>query len=432
MALGKRGIKMSKILNIFGKLLLIIVLLVAIIAAVIFAVSLYRLNSIKDTGLPRLDVYTEGNAKIESKEEYVNCTVSLSGADEYDFSSLEAGIRGRGNNSWKYYPKKPYRIKFEEKISVLGESKNKSWVLLAMYNDFSFIKDRLAFTMADALETDAFVPSYNYVELYLNGKYNGLYLLTDQVDENKGRTGVKEDFDADATEVPFLVELDAYAEEEGAEGEAFFRIGEALYTVKYPEPDERFGEEQFNYIKNYVTEVDTLCRKEGVTLAELSEYIDVDSFIDFYLVQEAMGQMEINWKSVYMSKAIGEKMKMGPVWDFDWSVTGPLVWHTAKGIEKQKCEGLRSNGNWFDALLTGSPEFRLAVEERWAVARVKMLESIDLVESERIYIEKAVERDWCRWQWYNIYSSPYACHTEVIEWCRGRIAWLDTAFNYKG
>ena len=423
---------MTKILAALAKLLLLLLALLLIFTALYYAFCTYKFKTMTDTGIPRLDVYTEGGAKIKSKEEYVNCTVSLSGADEFDFDSFTAGIRGRGNNSWEYYPKKPYRIKFDEKTSVFGESKNKSWVLLAMYNDFSFIKDRLAFTMADSLETDAFVPSYNYVELYLNGKYNGLYLITDQVDENKGRTSVKEDFDADATEVPFLVELDAYAEAEGPEDEAYFRIGEALYTVKYPEVDERYSDAQFEYIKNYVTEFDALCRKKGVTLAELSEYIDVDSFIDFYLVQEAMGQMEINWKSVYMSRAVGEKMKMGPVWDFDWSVTGPHVWHTAKDVKKQSCSGLRSNGNWFDALLKNSPEFRLAVEERWASARGKLLESIDKVESEWINIEQAAKKDWYRWHVLDVYASPKSSHAEVIEWCRGRIAWLDTEFNYKG
>jgi spore coat protein CotH len=167
-----------------------------------------------------------------------------------------------------------------------------------MYNDFSLVKDRLAFGIADALETDVFVPSYNYVDLYINDSYVGIYLLTDQVDENSGRTDVKEDFSAEDTEVPFLVELDEYAYEEGDEDVAWFSVNGFSYTVKYPEPDERYNDAQFNYIKNYVEAVDNLVRKDGVTIAELSEYIDVESFIDFYIVQELMGQIELNWKSV--------------------------------------------------------------------------------------------------------------------------------------
>lgn len=420
---------MGKVAKWIGISILIILALVLAFALVCFGNSLYQIKALEDTDFPRLDVYTDGEAKIESKEEYVDCTVTLTGADEFDFSSVEAGIRGRGNSSWGY-PKKPYRIKFDEKNSVFGESKNKSWVLLAMYNDYSFTKDRLAFSMADALETDAFVPSYNYVELYLNGKYNGIYLLTDQVDENKGRTDVKEDFAPESIEVPFLVELDEYAELEGPEGEAFFRVGANMYTVKYPEADERYSEEQFAYIKNYVTKVDELCRTPNVTLAELSEYIDINSFIDFYLVQETMGQLEVNWKSVYMSKAVGEKLKMGPVWDFDWSVTGPHADFEKRDLYKDDYVELRSVNNWFAALLNGSAEFRAAVAERWQSARVKLLDCIDRVESEWVNIEKAANRDWYRWHWYDIiYSKPEECYAEVMSWCRGRIAWLDTVFK---
>ena len=192
-----------------------LVLLVALAAVAVFGlVSVIRYRALEaqcesERAIPRVDVNTNG-VEILSKEDYVDCKVSVSGTE---ISEYTAGIRGRGNTTWKYYPKKPYRIKFEEKVSVFGETKNKSWVLLALYNDFSIVKDRLAFTMADALGTDVFVPSYNYVELYINGEYNGLYLMTDQVDENKGRAGVKDDdvLESGATEVPFLVELDAYA-----------------------------------------------------------------------------------------------------------------------------------------------------------------------------------------------------------------------------
>lgn len=420
---------MVKVLKWTGISLLVILALFLVFALVYFGISLYQVNALEDVDFPRLEIYTDGKAKIKSKEEYVDCTVTLTGAGEFDFSSAAAGIRGRGNSSWNY-PKKPYRIKFDEKISVFGESKNKSWVLLAMFNDHSLTKDRLAFSMADALETDVFVPSYNYVELYLNGKYNGIYLLTDQVDENKGRTNVKSDFAPEATEVPFLVELDAYAELEGPEDEAFFRIGDALYTVKYPEADERYSDEQFAYVKNYITKLDELCRKPNVTLAELSEYMDVDSFIDYYIVEEVMGQMELNWKSVYMSKAEGEKLKMGPVWDFDWSVTGPHEDSKNRNMYKDDYSNLRSNGNWFASLLNNSAEFKLAVAERWKVARVKLLDCIDDVESDWESIKSVASRDWYRWHWYNIFSpKPEKRYMEVMDWCRGRIAWLDTAFE---
>lgn len=405
------------------------VIAVFFVIGMIAVVGTLKSQAIKDTGLPHLDVYT-GGVKIESKEEYVDCTVTLSGADaEYCFEDIEAGIRGRGNTTWKYSPKKPYRIKFTEKTSIFGEKKNKSWVLLAMYNDFSYVKDRLAFGIADSLGTDVFVPSYNYVELYLDGVYQGLYLMTDQVDENSGRTGVKEDFSEDAVEVPFLVEMDEYSSDEGDEGVAWFTVSGFPYTVKYPEEDERYSTAQFDYIKGYIEKVDSLCRKKDVTLAELSEYIDISSFIDYFIVQETMGQIEINGKSVYMSKAVGEPLKMGPVWDFDWSVTGPHTWLSARDTYKDDYSGLRSNSNWFGLLYKNSTEFREALDERWQEVKPLILAELDKVEAEGEHIYKAAMKDSYRWHSLRIFYKGFEdCHEEVFEWCRGRVEWLDGAF----
>ena len=409
-----------------------IIILLSILCAVLLFVVVYalicvvRFANLKDTELPRIDIDTDG-VKIKSKEEYVDCTITLSGTDEeYCFENAVAGIRGRGNDTWKFYPKKPYRIKFDEKMPMFGEAKNKSWVLLAMYNDYSLIKDRLAFGLSEALGTASYSPSYNYVELYLNGKYRGIYLLTDQVDENKGRTDVKGDFTEEDTEVPFLVELDARAAEEGAEGEVWFYAGERKYLVKYPEPDERYNDAQFEYIKNYICKCESLCGTQDVTMAELSMYIDMDSFIDFYIVQELMGQPEINWKSVFMSKSKDGLLVMGPVWDFDWSAAGPYIGkHRLDYLDET--EGLRSGDNWFRKLYDNSPEFRAALASRWIEVRDDLMAVVSAVREENSYILKAAKRDYIRWHWYEL--RPYSKAVEEnICWVGRRALWLDEAF----
>lgn len=315
--------------------------------------------------LPVVEVDTQEGAPVLDKENYVTCTVSLSNTqEEYCFEQHTAGIRGRGNSTW-YYPKKPYRIKFDEKTSLFGWPENKSWVLLALYQDFSNIKDYAAFALAAATGGDAFVPHAQHVELYLNGEYMGLYLLTDQVDENAGRTGVEEDFAPDATQVPFLVEWDEYAYDEGTEGVDWFRIVNedsgvtSYYAVKYPESDERYTQAQFDYIRDYIQTVNALCHDASVTREQFEEYIDLTAFLDYYFVQEIMGQSEINWKSIYMSKTSMGKLVMGPVWDFDWSAGGPMS-NGGTGWTDQWC----STTNWF-AYMLNVEWFREAALSRW-------------------------------------------------------------------
>lgn len=387
--------------------------------------TVFNYTSIKKTceeerTIPRIDINTNG-VKIKSKEEYVDCTVSISGTE---IKNYEAGIRGRGNSTWDL-PKKPYRIKFDEKVSIFGESKNKSWVLLALYNDFSAVKDKLAFTMADAIGTDVFVPSYHYVELYLNGKYNGLYLMTDQVDENAGRTAVKEKFTAEDTAVPFLVELDAYAPEEGVEGIDWFSVGGFAYNIKYPEVDERYTQEQFDYIKQYITDVDNAC-KDG-NLEVLSQLVDIDSFVDYYIVQEAMGQPEINWKSVYMYKSKNGLMKMGPIWDFDWSAMGPGTGNN-KNVYRDRIEGLHSINNWFDLMLKNSPEFKSLVGTRFDEVKDTLLNVLERTKNEYEILKPYYARNHLRWHWFRVSDYQEDYFFEVIDWCTARIAWLDTAF----
>ena len=385
--------------------------------------TVFNYTSIKKTceeerTIPRIDIDTNG-VKIKSKEEYVDCTVSISGTE---IENYEAGIRGRGNSTWGL-PKKPYRIKFDEKVSLFGEEKNKSWVLLALYGDYSAVKDKLAFTMADAIGTNSFVPSYHYVELYLNGKYNGLYLLTDQVDENSGRTGVKEKFSADDVEVPFLVELDAYAPDEGVEGVDWFKIDGSYFAIKYPEVDERYTQEQFDYIKQYITDVDNAC-KEG-NLEVLAQLVDIDSFIDYYLVQEVMGQAEINWKSVYMSKTKDGLMKMGPIWDFDWSAMGSSI-GKHRDINKDRIEEYYSDNNWFDRMIRNSPEFKVLVSDRFEEIKSTLLAVIDDAREEYSILKPYYLRNHLRWHWFRVWANQEEYYNEVLDWVTKRIEWMDT------
>ncbi len=409
---------------IIGTLCFLIVLIVACLiycTVNLISYSVFSARCESEGLIPRLDVVTAEGAEIQSKEDYVDCTVTLEGSEITD---AKAGIRGRGNTTWEFFPKKPYRIKFDEKTSVFSEAKNKSWVLLALYNDFSLSKDRLAFTLADSIGTEGFVPSYNYVELYLNGSYAGIYLMTDQVDENKGRTDVKDDstVESGAREVPFLVELDAYAPEEGVENVDWFYVGGRAYTVKYPEADERYSDEQMTYIREYIESVEICagaCDLEGLSLL-----VDIDSFIDYFIISEVMGQPEINWKSVYMHKPVGEPMKMGPLWDFDWACVGPEM----DGYVG-KVDGLRSQGNWFSLMLDGSAEFRALVKARFDEVRPILTTALDNAEAEVGELMPYFRRNHLKWHWFRPFTSPERRFSEVIEWTRSRIDWLGDYFT---
>lgn len=253
-------------------------------------------------------VETENHAKIESKENYVACTVSMdSDNEEWCFDNLEAGIRGRGNSTWEWYPKKPYRIKFDKKQSVLGLGKAKSWVLLAEYRDPTDLMNTYVFEMGQALDMP-YTNHNRYVWLHLNGEEIGLYHLTEQVQQGDNRVEIDE-------EKGYLLSLDA---DDGPyysnEPDNFWSITYNMpVCVKNPENQSPSQletiREEFNILKRTI--------KSG-SYEEVEAILDVTSMADFLLIQELVYNVELDApRSMYIHKETGEKWTLGPLWDFD-------------------------------------------------------------------------------------------------------------------
>lgn len=387
----------------------------------------------KDFGkLPVISIDTSGE-EINDKENYVTCSVTVENTDEYDFEEVPAGIRLRGNSTMNL-PKKPYRIKFDSKQSMFGLQKNKSWVLLAMYFDYSYIKDYTAFALARSLDTDVFLPNAKHVELYLNGVYQGLYLLTDQVDEKKGRTDVEdEDFFASGSQdtPPFLVELDEYSDQEGIENEVWFKIenpdGRLLFNVKYPEFNDGYDYtiEQFNKIKDYIITVNNICLDKETTREIFEQYVDISTFIDYYLIQEFMENGEINWKSIYMSKTTDGKLKMGPVWDFDWACGGPVFVSENYMGQSHSSEWL-SKYNWFAHMLE-KDWFKSEVVCRWQEILPILFNTIEDIKIYKNVIAEVAEKDMEIW--HSDATEAFLGFSEYFDHVMGNFTYRSEAIN---
>ena len=160
--------------------------------------------------MPRIDINTEGGVDITSKDVYVRATISVSRCeDKYIRTNLEGGIRARGNSTFGA-PKKPYRIKFDQKQNLLGlngEKHFKNWVLMADYFDASMLRTFATFKLAAVLLEGKYYSSDCIpVEVYLNGNYHGVYLLCEQTQINPGRVNIYEkDDDETSVEIGYLM-----------------------------------------------------------------------------------------------------------------------------------------------------------------------------------------------------------------------------------
>ena len=140
----------------------------------------------------QLYITTNDGKDVTSKEEYKPCQILLNGRGAFSNYSASASIRGRGNSTWEWYDKKPYRIKLDEKHKILGLDKAKHWVLLANYRDITDIMNTFVFEMGEWLGLP-YTNHTRYVEVFLNGDYRGLYQLTEQVQQGKNRVDISDE-----------------------------------------------------------------------------------------------------------------------------------------------------------------------------------------------------------------------------------------------
>ena len=151
----------------------------------------------------QLTINTENAAPImgKDKKDYVNCNFIIdSEIEEWDYNGT-GRIRGRGNSTWLWYPKKPYRIKLDKKSEILGLATEKDWVLLANYRDPTHMMNTFTFIAGEKLGLP-YTNHSRYVEVTLNGEYIGLYQLTEQVEQGSSRVAVDD-------EQGMLISLDA-------------------------------------------------------------------------------------------------------------------------------------------------------------------------------------------------------------------------------
>lgn len=353
---------------------------------------------------PVLRVVTENSAEIVSKEEYVNAQVTLTDSEETrTLDGVTAGIRGRGNYTWTL-EKKGYRIKFDKKQAMLSDYKCKSWALLPNLTDKTLLRNYLAFSLAKRFDGLGWSSSVNLVELYLNGKYLGVYLLCDQTQVNENRLNIEEgSFEADTG---YLIERDHYAlgDESMVEGRDYFTLPDAQfgripYVLKSPEAPVRedFADDasyqaaaqaygaQFSFIQDYITRV-----YEAIHSGDYQTFLslcDAESFADYFLLDQILGNYEIaRFSSFYMYRDKGGKLKLGPVWDYD--ICG--------GYGFPNPNLLIMESDWFLALYQ-VPEFRALYCSRFRTYYPRVLEELDKLDAVRDANAEAIARNNAVW-----------------------------------
>lgn len=306
-----------------------------------------------DSTLPRIDIELPADYLL-SKDEYTHGTIAISNAGEYDLPAADGKVRIRGNSTAQA-AKKAFKVRFDEKQSVLGHDPEKTWTLLANVFDKTSIHNYVAMDLYDYLTPEGtFVPMCEFVEVYVNGDYQGIYNLCDQVETGTGRVDISGDLGEVPERCDYLVvdNFRANGDPSLTEGLDWFWMkwtNDAI-EVKSPETKDGLTEAHTAYFKDYLDRTYEAIKLRNWT--EIESRIDVDSFLAGLLLAELTNNTDIAQASMYMYKPAQGKLTFGPAWDFDMSFGT-----CATGAEGA-VDYMGSQNNVFFGELMNVPQFR--------------------------------------------------------------------------
>ncbi len=303
---------------------------------------------------------------------------------KYDLTvNNSAEIKGRGNTTWWMYDKKSYQIRFDSKISVMGMNSAKKWILVSNAGDDSMIRNQLVYRMAKNLDME-FVPSFEYVDLWVNGEYLGTYLLGEKVEINSSRLNLTGN---DAV----LFEHD----------DNYFHTEE--YWINNEILKRRFSLKEINVeddkliteaMEQFDGAVDELMRylyttpSADVTLEDLSGMIDVDSFAKYYLINEYVLNCESYSTSFFWYRdGSYDVLHAGPVWDFD----------TCMGNDNNPATASYGEKHFLFKYLLAAPQFYERTEELYEKYKEYLFAMTNDVQILKEKISASAEMNYSRW-----------------------------------
>lgn len=269
----------------------------------------YSLQFMRSETLPALFIETANGTMEyvnESKEHKEPGKMVCIMADGKVDSAGALSIHARGQSSLEAV-KKSYKISLEEPVDFLSLGTADDWVLQANAYDPVRIRNGLAYQLARDLGLPYAVDS-TYVDVYFNGEYGGNYLVCDQIEVEKNRVEITD-------EASYLFAVDVISEE----NDSFIDQYGQAYDIRYPKNNTAESiawlTERMNTIEYLISECDTREKYR-----QLQEYIDIDSFVIMYLIDEITNEEDLNFRSTfYYIDGKNGKLYAGPAWDFDWS-----------------------------------------------------------------------------------------------------------------
>lgn len=292
--------------------------------------------SLESSNLPILVINTSGQniqdePKITANLSLINNSILPNHpTDSGNIYTGLIGIELRGSSSLSY-PKKSFAFELRDSggddldLSILGMASESDWSLISNWVDRSLIKNALIYKMYEDIH-DGYAVKTRFCEVILNDIHIGVYLLTEKIKRSKNRLDINKLKDSELSGEDLTGGYIVKNDNLSGTGNSFYWFSINEYTgnkpfiVQYPKSD-NLQTEQFNYIKKYFYDFETALNSNSFMdpLTGYSRFINVQSFVDYFWIQEFSRNTDGFRGSVYFSKDKNKKLYIGPIWDFDES-----------------------------------------------------------------------------------------------------------------
>ncbi|MEW6195356.1 MAG: CotH kinase family protein [Bacteroidota bacterium] len=425
---------------------------------------IYSQTNFTSSNLPIIIINTNGQTIKDEPKIEADMKIIDNGAGNRNYVTDNVfaydgkiGIEIRGHSS-QMFEKKQYGIETRDSagndidVSLLGMPEESDWVLNSSHIDKTFLRNVLIYKFAN--EMGNYASRTKYCELVLNGDYRGIYILQEKIKRDKNRVDIKkidpEDISGDKLTGGYIIHIDRREYDEKYWYSPFPPInggsGKVYYNIQEPKLED-ITQEQFNYIKSYVTQFETILSTSlyNDPFSGYYNYIDLDSFIDCYLLNEFSKNTDSYRLSAYFYKdrdSENGKLVMGPLWDFDISFGvadyddgfNPFGWQSYK----------RSDGDlvnpFYTIKLMEDPVFINKLAKRWYELQETILSYLTItyyIDSTTGLLSEAVTRNSARWPelfdgktyvWPNKYKlTSYQSEINYLKsWISQRFYWLNT------
>lgn len=367
-----------------------------------------------------------------ARQDWYNCYISVDGRGQYPDYSGPAQVRGRGNSSWRWYPKKPMKIKLESKSKMLGMGRNRDWVLLANYRDVTDLMNTYAFICAQQMGIP-YTSAIRYVEVFVNNQYQGLYQMAEQVEQGSHRVDIADDggllltIDTDDGDDTWKYNTDTMC--------FWSKVYNLPIGIKYPKQadlaERNRIREEFAVLENAL--------KEGI-YDNLDTLLDIPSFIALMQLNDLTYNNDFPNRSIFLSRDAGGPWRFGPAWDYDagYAFTGNQYTSHQFFASTGSMKVTPSSTRYYYGAMFRSGKYTRQYIRQWNSYKDSLLtrcwdEAMRYVEGMRTTddILSPQERDLQRWPMVDNYGErdPVEETAKMYDWLSRRIEYMTTQIN---